>query len=85
MWNSYQRICFALLYATFASEYGYAGLWNSFLSYYVCAVMAVTVIITLVGVSTPLGVIIVVKLGTEFSIVPHLSVRNMVFLDRLIQ
>ena len=31
MWNSYQRICFALLYATFASEFGYAGLWNSFL------------------------------------------------------
>ena len=26
MWNSYQRICFGLLYATFASEYGYAGL-----------------------------------------------------------
>ena len=39
MWNSYQRICFALLYATFASEYGYAGLWNSFSSYYVRAVM----------------------------------------------
>ena len=39
MWNSYHRICFALLYATFASEYGYAGLWNSFSSYYVCAVI----------------------------------------------
>ena len=39
MWNSYQRICFALLYATFASEYGYAGLWNPFSSYYVCAVI----------------------------------------------
>ena len=39
MWNSYQRICSALLYATFASEYGYAGLWNSFSSYYVRAVM----------------------------------------------
>ena len=48
-------------------------------------VMAVTIIITLVGVSTPLGVIIVVKLGTELPIVPHLSVRNIVFLDRLIQ
>ena len=36
-------------------------------------------------VSTPLGVIIVVKLGTELPIVPHLSVRNIVFLDRLIQ
>ena len=32
MWNSYQRICFAVLYGTFASEYGYAGLWNSFSS-----------------------------------------------------
>ena len=39
MWNSYQRICFALLYATFASDYGYAGLWNSFSSYYVFAVI----------------------------------------------
>lgn len=39
MWNSYQRICFALLYATFASEYGYARLWNSFSSYYACAVI----------------------------------------------
>ena len=38
MWNSYQQICSALLYATFASEYGYAGLWNSFSSYYVRAV-----------------------------------------------
>ena len=47
-------------------------------------VMAVTIIITLVGVSTPLGVIIVVKLGTELPIVPHLSVPNKVFLDRLI-
>ena len=43
------------------------------------------VIITLIGVSTPLGVIIVVTLGTELPIVPHLSVRNIVFLDRLIQ
>lgn len=48
-------------------------------------VMAVAIIITLVGVSTPQGVIIVVKLGTELPIVPHLSVRNIVFLDRLIQ
>ena len=39
MWNSSQRICSVLLYATFASEYGYAGLWNSFSSYYVRAVM----------------------------------------------
>ena len=38
-------------------------------------VMAVAIIITLV----------VVKLGTELPIVPHLSVRNIVFLDRLIQ
>ena len=51
-------------------------------------VMAVTIIITLVGVSTPLGVIIVVKLDTELPSVPHLYsniVRNIVFLDRLIQ
>lgn len=48
-------------------------------------VMAVTIIITLVGVSTPLGVIIVVKLGIELPIVPHLRVRNIVFLVRLIQ
>ena len=58
MWNSYQRICFALLYATFASEYGYAGLWNSFSSYYVCAVMKFlpTHMFTLLCVST-VGVI----------------------------
>ena len=47
-------------------------------------VMAVIIISTLVGVSTPLGVIIVVKLGTELPIVPHLSVRNIVLLYRLI-
>ena len=46
--------------------------------------MALIIISTLVGVSTPLGVIIVVKLGTELPIVPHLSVRNIVLLYRLI-
>ena len=49
-----------------------------------CMVMAVTIIITLVGVSTPLGVITVVTLGTELPIVPQLSVRNIVLLDRLL-
>ena len=39
-------------------------------------VMEVTIIITLVGVSTLLGVITVVNLGTELAIVPHISVRN---------
>lgn len=50
-------------------------------------VIAFTIIITviIVGVSTPLVVIIVAKLGTELPIVSHLSVRNIVFLDRLIQ
>ena len=48
-------------------------------------VLAVIIIITLVGVSTPLGVIIVGKLVTELPIVPHLSVRNIVLLYRLIQ
>ena len=47
-------------------------------------VMALIIISTLVGVSTPLGVIIVVKLGTELPIVPHSSVRNIVLLYRLI-
>ena len=44
-------------------------------------VMAVIIISLLVGVSTPLGVIIVVKLGTALPIVPHLSVRNIVTLS----
>ena len=48
-------------------------------------VIAFTIIITIVGVSTPLVGIIVAKLGTELPIVSHLSVRNIVFLDRLIQ
>ena len=59
MWNSYQRICFALLYPTFASKYGYAGLWNSFSSYYVSAVIwnfLPTHMFTLLRVST-VGVI----------------------------
>ena len=46
--------------------------------------LALIIISTLVGVSTPLGVIIVVKLGTELPIVPHSSVRNIVLLYRLI-
>ena len=47
--------------------------------------MEVIIISTLVGVSIPLGVIIVVKLGTELPTVPHLSVRNIVLLYCLIQ
>ena len=39
-------------------------------------VMAVAIIIALVGVSTPLGVIIVVKLGTALPIVLHLNTER---------